>query len=136
MAFDNGSGRPGLDHSAVVEISPPLAADGTYRLAPDAAFGPARPFWTYAAADRGSFFADFLSGAHRLLNGNTFICSGPSGRFFEVTPQGATVWEYTNPFSGDAPNPSGDPPRSVFRATHIPLDHPALAGRRLARRGP
>jgi hypothetical protein len=29
MAFDNGSGRPGLDHSAVVEISPPLARDGT-----------------------------------------------------------------------------------------------------------
>jgi hypothetical protein len=134
MAFDNGSGRPGPDYSAVVEVSPPLARDGTYRLSPDAPFGPARPAWTYTAAHRGSFFADFLSGAHRLPNGNTFICSGPSGRFFEVTPQGDTVWEYANPFSGDAPNPSGDPPHSVFRATHLAPDHPALAGR-LAGRG-
>ena len=52
-----------------------------------------------------------------------------AGRFFEVTPAGAVVWEYHNPFSGDAPNPAGDPPRSVFRATHIPPEHPALQGR-------
>jgi hypothetical protein len=129
--FDNGSGRPGGDYSALVEISPPLSRDGTYRLRPGAAFGPARPSWTYTASDRRSFFADFLSGAHRLRNGNTFVCSGPTGRFFEVTPQGDTVWEYRNPFSGDAPNPAGDPPHSVFRATHIPADHPGLAGRDL-----
>jgi hypothetical protein len=131
MAFDNGSDRPGPDYSAVVEISPPLAGDGTYSLPRGAPFGPARPTWTYTAPDRGSFFADFLSGAHRLPNGNTFICSGPTGRFFEVTPQGDTVWEYHNPFSGDAPNPAGDPPHSVFRATHVAPDHPALAGRNL-----
>ena len=129
MAFDNGTDRPGLDHSAVIEISPPLARDGTYRLSPTAPFGPARPAWTYVAADRRAFFAEFLSGAHRLPNGNTFICSGPSGQLFEVTPQGDTVWEYANLFSGDAPNPAGDPPRSVFRATHVAPDHPALAGR-------
>jgi hypothetical protein len=129
--FDNGDGRPGGSYSAVVEIIPPLAQDGRYSLSPGAAFGPARPTWTYTARDRRSFFADFISGAHRLPNGNTFICSGPTGRFFEVTPRGETVWEYENPFSGDAPNPAGDPPRSVFRATHIPLDHPALTGRSL-----
>ena len=133
MAFDNGSDRPGPDYSAVVEISPPLARDGTYSLPPGAPFGPARPTWTYTAADRRSFFADFLSGAHRLSNGNTFVTSGPSGHFFEVTPEGDTVWEYHNPFSGDAPNPAGDPPHSVFRASHFPRDHPALAGRDLAR---
>lgn len=131
MVFDNGSGRPGGDYSSVVEITPPLASDGSYTLRPGAAFGPARPTWTYTAPNRRSFFADFLSGAHRLPNGNTFICSGPTGRFFEVTPQGETMWEYHNPFSGDAPNPAGDPPRSVFRATHIPPQHPALAGRAL-----
>jgi hypothetical protein len=130
-AFDNGDGRPGGSYSSVVEITPPLAADGRYSLAPGAAFGPPRPTWTYTAPDRRSFFADFISGAHRLPNGNTIICSGPTGHFFEVTPEGETVWEYRNPFSGDAPNPAGDPPRSVFRATHIPPDHPALAGRSL-----
>jgi hypothetical protein len=133
MAFDNGSERPGPDYSAVVEISPPLERDGTYRIGPEAPFGPARPTWTYAARDRRSFFADFLSGAHRLRNGDTFVCSGPSGHFFKVTPGGDTVWEYHNPFSGDAPNPAGDPPHSVFRATFIPPDHPALAGRNLGR---
>jgi hypothetical protein len=131
MAFDNGDGRPGGSYSAVVEITPPLARDGRYSLAHGAAFGPARPAWTYTARNRRSFFADFLSGAHRLPNGNTFICSGPAGRFFEVTAKGETVWEYQNPFSGDAPNPAGDPPRSVFRATRIPPDHPALTGRSL-----
>ncbi len=131
MVFDNGAGRPGGGYSSVVEITPPLAADGSYALRPGEAFGPARPTWTYAAPDRRSFFADFVSGAHRLPNGDTFICSGPRGRFFEVTREGRTVWEYLNPFSGDAPNPAGDPPRSVFRATHIPPDHPALAGRAL-----
>jgi hypothetical protein len=131
MIFDNGADRPGGVYSSVLEIAPPLAADGRYRLQPGAAFGPARPTWTYTAANRRAFFADFLSGAHRLPNGNTFVCTGPTGRFFEVTPQGDTVWEYDNPFSGDAPNPSGDPPRSVFRATQIPPGHPALAGRTL-----
>jgi hypothetical protein len=131
MIFDNGAGRPGADYSSVLEITPPIDGDGRYTIHPRAAFGPARPSWTYTAPDRRSFFADFLSGAHRLPNGNTFICSGPTGRFFEVTPRGDTVWEYENPFSGDAPNPAGDPSRSVFRATHLPPDHPGLAGRTL-----
>jgi len=131
MVFDNGSDRPGGAYSSVVEITPPFARDGSYSLRSGAAFGPARPTWTYTAPDQRSFFADFLSGAHRLANGDTFICSGPTGRFFEVTPQGETVWEYDNPFSGDAPNPAGDPARSVFRATRIPPDHPALVGRTL-----
>ncbi|MEW6366392.1 MAG: aryl-sulfate sulfotransferase [Acidobacteriota bacterium] len=129
--FDNGSDRPSGDYSAVIEIAPPLAGDGSYELPPGAAFGPARPTWTYTAPDKRSFSADFISGAHRLPNGNTFICSGPTGYFFEVTPKGDIVWTYHNPFSGDAPNPSGDPPRSVFRATQIPPQHPALLGRTL-----
>ena len=131
MVFDNGNGRPGGAYSAVIEIVPPLARDGSYALLPRSAFGPSRPSWTYTAPDKRSFFADFISGAHRLANGNTFICAGPTGRFFEVTPKGDTVWQYTNPFSGNAPNPAGDPPHSVFRAAHIPPDHPALRGRKL-----
>ena len=131
MVFDNGAGRPGEAYSSVLEIAPPLARDGSYSLRPGAAFGPARPTWMYTASSRRSFFADFVSGAHRLPNGNTFICSGPTGRFFEVTSGTDVVWEYENLFSGDAPNPAGDPPCSVFRATHIPPDHPALTGRDL-----
>jgi hypothetical protein len=131
MAFDNGDGRPGGAWSSVVEITPPLAGDARYSLRPGSAFEPEGATWTYAAPNRRSFFADFLSSAERLPNGNTLICSGPTGRISEVTPRGDVVWEYHNPFSGDAPNPAGDPPRSLFRATHIPPDHPARRGRRL-----
>ena len=129
--FDNGDGRPAGKYSRVVEITPPIGRDSRYVMRPGAAFGPSSPTWAYTAAGRTSFYADFLSGAQRLASGNTFICSGPEGVFFEVTPSGKTVWQYRSPFTGDAPNPSGDPARSVFRATHVPPDHPALAGRAL-----
>ncbi len=129
LIFNNGFGRPGADYSSVLEITPPIAGDGSYAIAPGSSFGPERPKWSYVAPDKRSFSADFISGAQRLANGNTFICSGPTGRFFEVTPDGEIVWEYLNPFSGNAPNPAGDPPYSVFRATFIPADHPGLAGR-------
>jgi hypothetical protein len=35
-----------------------------------------------------------ISGAQRLPNGNTLITAGAGGRTFEVTAQGAIVWEY------------------------------------------
>ena len=121
--------------SALVGLSTKLDEDtilyGTYTMSPRSPFGPTHAEWMYTAPQRRSFSADFISGAHRLANGNTFICSGPTGRFFEVTPEGAIVWEYLNPYRGTAPNPAGDPPYSVFRATLIPADHPALVGRQL-----
>ncbi len=48
-----------------------------------------------------------------------------------MTPGGRTVWEYENLFSGDAPNPHGDPPLSVFRATFVAKHHPAVSARDL-----
>jgi hypothetical protein len=130
MIFNNGLGRD-EPWSSVMEIVPPLADDGHYRLEPGRPFGPSKPIWEYAAADKLTFYADFISGAHRLANGNTFITAGPEGRFLEVAPSGEVVWQYLNPYTGRAPNPAGDPPYSVFRATKFPADHPALAGRDL-----
>ncbi|UCF68282.1 MAG: aryl-sulfate sulfotransferase [Acidobacteriota bacterium] len=124
--FNNGSHSFGRRYSSVTEIVPPLTPDGRYAIASDQRFGPVEPVWEYTAANRGDFFADFISSAQRLPNGNTLICDGPEGRFFEVAATGDIVWAYSNPFTGSAPNPHGDPPYSVFRATHIPLDHPAL----------
>lgn len=62
--------------------------------------------WTYEAS---GFFAEKISGAQRLNNGNTLITEGVTGRIFEVTPAKETVWEYR--VDGDE---KGD--RSVFRA--------------------
>ncbi len=137
--FNNGMDKRGRGWSSVDEIAPPLAADGRYPLAPGVAWGPSELVWSYAAPERGSFYAPFISGAQRLANGNTFVCSGPEGRLFEVTPAGQIVWEYANPFSGGVRNVDGSPPQpglrkapyAVFRATRIPADHPALAGRAL-----
>lgn len=132
MVFDNGIGRPAGRYSSVIEIVPPVDAQGRYTLGADGRYGPPEPAWEYPGPDGSPFFADFVSGAQRLPGGTTLICSGPQGRFFEVLPDGSIVWEYDNPYSGNAPNPHGDPPRSVFRAVHVPPDHPGLAGRDLA----
>jgi hypothetical protein len=51
--------------------------------------------WTYAADTPADFYAQNISGAQRLPNGNTLICNGPNAYFFEVTAAGETVWEYT-----------------------------------------
>ena len=52
------------------------------------------------APKKSDFFATFISGTHRLPNGNTMICSGPNGTLFEVTPQKELVWKYVNPVKG------------------------------------
>ena len=48
----------------------------------------------YTANPPTSFYASHLSGAWRLSNGNTLITNGESGKIFEVTPEGSTVWTY------------------------------------------
>jgi hypothetical protein len=134
--FNNGSGRPDGEWSSVVELTPPVDDKGHYSLGESEPFGPRAPVWTYQAPDRTSFFAPFISGAHRLENGNTFICAGPHGRYFEVEPAGKIVWEYRNPYHGKVAgwNPPGieQLPYASFRAIKIPPDHPGLRGRALS----
>lgn len=101
--FNNGLGRPDGNYSSVIEISPPADAKGRYSRKPGSPFGPDKPSWIYTAPEKDSFFSGFISSAQRLPNGNTLICSGEQGRFFEVTQEGKTVWEYVNPFEGNAP---------------------------------
>ena len=138
MVFNNGRDRPAGSWSSVDEIVPPLGPDGTYALAEGKAFGPPELAWTYRLPE--DRFAPFVSGAERLPNGNTLVCAGTGGVLLEVTRAGEIVWEYRNPFGGDArladgslPQPGVDRlPYAVFRASRIPPDHPALAGRALA----
>jgi hypothetical protein len=129
----------GLWPDFVIEIEPPLLANGSYRIGPEGDFGTVDPSWVYEAGDKMSWFAPFISGAHRIEDGHTIICSGPDGRFFEIDGEGNTVWEYKNPFSGGVRLSDGSMPQpgldtrlfATFRVTKIPVDHPALVGRDL-----
>jgi hypothetical protein len=47
-----------------------------------------------------NFYSPLISSAQRLPNGNALITEGSDGRFFEVTPDHAIVWEHVSPFFG------------------------------------
>lgn len=134
---DVPGGPDSLEYSAIYEISPPIDETGQYVMVDNKTFGPEGPVWTYIAPDTVSFWSSFISGAHRMKNGNTFINEGAKGRFFEVTPSREIVWEYLNPYHGDIRKPNGDPVPlmpmvySEFRSTFIPADHPAFVGKEL-----
>jgi hypothetical protein len=111
----------------VDELALPFTDDGGFRVAPGEPHGPAEPAWSYSDPD--TFFSAFISGAQRLPNGNTLICSGVAGRIFEVTRAGEIVWDYRNPLGGDVepPDHAGKaPPLALFRATRLPRDHPGV----------
>lgn len=103
MVFNNGSGRRGQRYSSVLEIALPVDPSGHYAREPGEPFGPDRPAWEYTAPDRPDFFSAHLSGAERLPNGNTLICSGEQARIFEVSPSGEIVWDYVNPYEPRRP---------------------------------
>ena len=136
--FDNNvSSASHIPYSAVLELATPMDKNGNYLLEKNGTFGPQKPTWKYMALDTFSFFSSFISGAHRMDNGNTFINQGAAARFFEVTKDGKIVWEYWNPYRGDMHMPNGDPINPIpltyfaFRSTFIPADHPGLANKKL-----
>ncbi len=128
LVFNNGGGRPnGKDRSEVLELAIPFDAERGFATAAGRPYLPREPAWRYESAE--SFFSAFISGAQRLANGNTLICSGAPGRIFEVTRGGEIVWEYLNPYGGDfeAPDHAGKaPPLSLYRVARYAPDHAGL----------
>jgi hypothetical protein len=96
--FNNGVGRPEEDYSSIEEIIPPVDENGSYFLEPGFAYGPEDPIWNYTAKNPSDFYSITMSGAQRLPDGNTLICSGGQSKFFIVTPEKEIVWEYVNRF--------------------------------------
>ena len=144
MVFNNGWNRPGSDYSEVFIIEPLLAIDSSYALLPDSTFGQSGPSWVYNAPVQTSFFSEFISGAQRLGNGHTLICSGAQARIFEIDNVGNEVWRYINPVSADSVYNQGDVvpfngfgilPTVMFRATLYEPGYPGLAGRDLSPKG-
>jgi len=89
LLFDNGPHR--LDHtmpfSRVIEVD--LATK--------------QIVWKYQEKREYEFFSPRISNAQRLPNGNTLVCEGDFGRFFEVAIDGELVWEYVNPYFNEGP---------------------------------
>jgi len=121
LLFDNGSHRlyPSTNYSRVIEVDP--ASNEVV--------------WDYRGDPPISFYSYQISGAQRLPNGNTLICEGAPGRFFEVTPKGQIVWEFINPLMAASGQVAGGTvsgqANSVFRAHRYGPDHPALVGKDL-----
>ena len=88
--------------------------------------------WSYRSKSNMGFFSHIGSSAQRLPNGNTLICADTEGHLFEVTAEGALVWEYINPVTRDGAlkvMPDNLPmTNSLFRAYRYTADHPALKG--------
>jgi hypothetical protein len=82
-------------YSTIVEITTPVTPEGGYTKGKEP-YGPAAPAWQYIADPPQSFFSSAVSSSQRLPDGNTLICAGDSGWFFEVTPAGEIVWQYQN----------------------------------------
>jgi Arylsulfotransferase (ASST) len=100
LVFNNGMRRTGGAYSSVDEIVPPVDSSGHYAYTAGQSYGPDAPVWSYSAPKRIDFYSSFISGTHRLPNGNTFICSGANGTLFEVTAEKEMVWKYLNPVLG------------------------------------
>jgi hypothetical protein len=106
LVFNNGVRRPDGNYSSVDEIVLPVDAKGRYAHKPGTAYGPEKAVWTYTAPKKSEFFSMMISGAERMQNGNTLVCSGANGILFEVTPESEMVWKYVNPAKG---GPGGFP---------------------------
>jgi Arylsulfotransferase (ASST) len=133
LVFNNGTNRPGGNYSQVDELVPPVDAKGRYERQSGSAFGPEKPLWSYTAPTKKDFYSNYISGAQRLPNGNTLICSGADGIFFEVTADKEMVWKYVNPVRTTAEGKKGPAPTpgAVFRAYRYPSDYRGLVGRDL-----
>jgi len=138
--FNNGLGRG--DYSTVDEFTPAINSDGSYLIISGAAFTPKDLTWTYKGTSTNPMYSENISGAHRLPNGNTIICSGTVGQFLEVTSTGEIAWKYICPVDQYGPItqgslPPADPARtgetmnSVFRVYKYPLDYAAFEGKTL-----
>ena len=136
--FNNGLGRG--DYSTVDEFTPALDVSGNYSIVAGSAFGPTNFTWTYKGTIADPMYSENISGAHRLPNGNTIICSGTVGEFLEVSSASEIVWKYICPVQGTGPitqgnKPDADPARanetmnSVFRVYKYPVNYAAFTGK-------
>jgi hypothetical protein len=97
MIFNNGNGRTGGNYSTIEIINSPVSG---FTYTPTLPYLPTATSWIYNSSNTYSLYAQNISGAQQLPNGNVLFCNGPSGTFSEINTTGAKLWEYVNPVNG------------------------------------
>jgi hypothetical protein len=140
--FNNGLGRGSSNYSSVDEFTPNIDANGNYPVTAGSALLPANFTWSYVGTTADPMYSENISGAHRLPNGNTIICSGTTGLLLEVTSAKEIVWKYICPVQGTGPITQGNAPaadaarvgetmNSIFRVYKYPKTYAAFTGKTL-----
>jgi hypothetical protein len=137
LIFNNDHGAPPNAYSTVDEITPPINSNGDYYIDSTGQYGPNFLTWSYEASPPVSFYARNISGEERLPNGNTLICDGTAGRFFELDNSENIVWEYVNPVTRNGILTQGDAPsfNLVFKIYRYSPQYSGLAGKDLSEKG-
>ena len=135
ILFNNGFQRPEGNYSSVDIIDSPLDENGNYSIAPGEAYLPDAAYWSYTAPIPTDFYGMNISGAQRLWNGHTLICTGPSGDFFEIDTNNVVVWRYISPVTmeGSILSQGSQPAQNaVFRCTLYAPDYEGFIGQVLS----
>ena len=131
ILYNNGGERL---YSSVDIIDPPVSSPGFYNYDVSNGYLPTIAEWSYTDLnDPLNLFSSIMSSGQRLPNGNTLICDGDSGYFFEIDTNENIVWEYINPDTAIGISSQGDAPSNniVFRALKFSKDYPAFNGKDL-----
>ncbi|MFM7016524.1 MAG: aryl-sulfate sulfotransferase [Bacteroidota bacterium] len=130
MVFNNGIARPGGNYSTIEIINPPLNGFNYNASLP---YLPTGPSWTYNDANIHNFFAQNISGAQQLANGNVLYSDGPAGEFVEIDSTGNKLWSYMNPVISTGPLTQGATPstNSIFHANFYPTNFSGFIGKTL-----
>jgi hypothetical protein len=133
IVFNNGYGRPNSNYSSIEIINTPVDSNGHYSIAAGQPFLPLTSDWIYTSPVMTDFFSSAISGAERLKNGNTIICAGMQGRFFEIDSNKMEVWRYVNPVSATGILSQGDSVLNnlVFRCPFYESTYPGFIGHTL-----
>ncbi|MFY9308985.1 MAG: aryl-sulfate sulfotransferase [Bacteroidia bacterium] len=130
MVFNNGLNRPGGNYSTAEIIHPPVSGFNYTATLP---YLPSANSWIYNAGNPNNYYAQNISGAQQLSNGNVLLCNGPLGTFTEIDSSGTTVWKYVNPVSslGIITQDTAPVQNLSFRCSFYPSDYAGLAGQTL-----
>jgi len=135
LVFNNGGGRSPSYSS--VDVIQTQGVNGLYPLQANGTWGPNAPSWSWDLGQE--MYAQSISGAERLPNGNTLVTFGTQGTLYEVDLNGEIVWHYINPISSSgtltqgeeipAGNNAGTTANAIFKSRRYAEDYAAFNGK-------